>query len=198
MAPMPEMAHHIPRDAQHQERWANGAGTATVILREPDDADWRVRISVARVDAEGPFSPLAGVRRTLVPLDAPMALRFHDGHTRHAARFQPIQFDEAPPPTGLLPEGPTRDFNLMLRDGARGEVIARTLANSMVLLPEAGIRWILYLDSGRATLRAGASPRVGLEPHDAALIAIDGSTGRAVIEGAGELVLVRLYAWNSG
>lgn len=46
----------IPRDAQRDEPWANGVGSTTVILREPDDAGWRIRVSVAIVEREGPFS----------------------------------------------------------------------------------------------------------------------------------------------
>ena len=184
----------IPRDAQRDEPWANGAGSTTVILREPDDAGWRIRVSVATVEHEGPFSELPDTRRTLVPLDAPMTLRFPDGSERGAARFGILQFDGAPAPFGLLPGGATRDFNLMLREGARGEVHARTLVDSMVLPFEAGVRWLVYLDSGHAALRAGADRGIELNPHDAALVIPGGGETRVLVEGAGEIVLVRLYA----
>ncbi len=184
----------IPRDAQRDEPWANGAGSTTVILREPDDADWRIRVSVACVEREGPFSELRGTRRTLVPLDAPMTLRFPDGSERSAARFGTLRFDGTPAPFGLLPGGPTRDFNLMLRGEARGEVHPRTLVDSMVLPSEAGVRWLMYLDSGRAALRAGNGRGTELNPHDAALVIPGGGEPGALIEGAGEIVLVKLYA----
>ena len=184
----------IPRGVQRDEPWANGAGVTTVILREPDDADWRVRISVARVEQEGPFSELPGTRRVLVPLDAPMTLRFPDGNKRHGARFEVLQFDGSPAPMGLLPEGATRDFNLMLRGEARGEVLARRLADTMLLPVESGIRWLVYLDSGRARLSTNGGEAVALNPHDAALVIPDGTPARTLVEGAGEIVLVKLYA----
>ncbi|TAN03554.1 MAG: hypothetical protein EPN36_12405 [Rhodanobacteraceae bacterium] len=184
----------IPRNAQRDEPWANGAGSTTVILREPDTAEWRIRISVARVEKEGPFSELPGTRRTLVPLDAPMTLRFPDGSARTAARFGALHFDGAPAPTGLLPEGPTRDFNLMLRGDAQGKALPRTLVDSMLLPIESGLRWLVYLDSGRAVLRAGGVQELGLNPHDAALVVPSGDAPRILIEGAGEIVLVKLYA----
>jgi uncharacterized protein len=184
----------IPRATQRTESWANGAGTTTLILREPDDAHWTVRISVARVERDGPFSELPGTRRTLVPLDASMTLRFPDGRELGSARFGTLHFDGSPAPTGILPEGPTRDFNLMLRGGMRGEVVPRTLVDAMVLLPEPGLRWLVYLDSGRATLRAGTDETLSLNPRDAALIMPGGTAARTLVEGAGEIMLVKLYA----
>jgi len=185
----------IPRGVQRDEPWANGAGITTVILREPDDADWRIRVSVALVEQEGPFSDLPGTRRTLIPLDAPMTLRFSGDTTLHANRFERLQFDGSPAPAGLLPEGATRDFNLMLRGEARGEALPRTLADAMFLPAESGVRWLVYLDSGRATLRVGeGNGGLALNPHDAALVIPDGARERALIEGAGEIALVKLYA----
>lgn len=184
----------IPCDAQRHERWANGAGTTRVILREPDGAHWNIRVSVAKVEHDGPFSELAGARRTLVPLDAPMTLRWTDGREQHASRFSMLRFDGAPPPTCMLPEGATRDFNLMLRGNTRGEVLARPLVDAMLLAAEPGLRWLVWLASGHATLRIEAGAKHILNPHDAALVIPDDNTGRALLEGAGEIVLVKLYA----
>lgn len=184
----------IPRSAQSDEPWANGAGSTTVILREPDDGGWTVRISVARVERDGPFSELPGTRRTLVPLDAPMTLRFADGLEITGARMGALQFAGAPAPAGILPEGPTRDFNLMLRGSARGEVLARTLVDTMVLPIEPGLRWLVYLDSGRAAVQAGPDESLALNPRDAALVIPGDAAEPARIEGAGEIVLVKLYA----
>ena len=186
LLPLPASSHRI-------EPWANGMGETAVILREPDDGNWRVRISVAQVERDGPFSEMPGTQRLLVPLDAAMELRLPGGRVQRADRFGVLRFDGAPAPLGILPEGATRDFNLMLRDGARGELFARTLVDSMVLPPEAGARWVIYLHRGSAALHAGGA-RLGLAPDDAALLEFPaGERERAVIEGAGELVLAKLY-----
>lgn len=186
----------IPRVDQRDEPWANGAGVTTVVLREPDGPDWKVRISVATVEHDGPFSALPGTRRVLVPLDAPMTLRFPDGHDLHAARMGVLVFDGEPAPTGLLPEGATRDFNLMLRGGAGGDVLARTLIDSMVLPRAADLRWLVYLAHGSATVKAGPRDTLELEPGDAALVgpASGDAPDTLQITGAGEIVLARLYA----
>ncbi len=186
--------HPIPRSAQREEAWANGAGVTRVILREPDDGNWRVRISVATVAHEGPFSALPDTRRMLVPLDAPMTLRFPDGRELAGARFGVLRFDGTPAPLGLLPGGPTRDFNLMLRDGARGEVYPRPLTGSIVLPPETDVRWLLYLDSGSAAVETGSGAPLALNPHDAVLVPAGAGSPRTVVEGSGEIVLVKLYA----
>jgi environmental stress-induced protein Ves len=184
----------MPRSAQREEPWANGAGSTTVLLREPDAAEWTVRISIANVDAPGPFSELPDTRRVLVPLDAPMGLRFPDGRDLAAPRFRTLRFDGSPAPAGLLPEGPTRDFNLMLRGGARGDVLPRTLVDSMVLPSLPGVRWLVYLDSGRARVDAGGGGSLALEPREAVLVATGAAPERVLVEGAGEIVLVKLYA----
>jgi environmental stress-induced protein Ves len=182
----------LPAGSRRLEPWANGLGQTAVILREPDDGDWRVRISIAQVESDGPFSELPDTQRLLAPLDAPMELRFPDGRTQRAARFGVLRFAGSPAPFGVLPEGATRDFNLMLRDGARGDLFARTLVDSMVLPPEAGARWLVYLHRGSVSVSLGTFS-LDLAAEDAVLVGFPGTGGRAVVEGAGELVLAKLY-----
>ncbi len=165
-----------------------------MILREPDCVEWRIRISVAMVDRDGPFSDLPATRRALVPLDAPMTLHFADGHESPTPRFGTLRFDGAPAPTGLLPEGPTRDFNLMLRAGARGDVLARTLVDVMVVPPGPDVRWLMYLHSGSAVLHTDTQPDLALNPFDAAMVIPGDGTPRVQVNGAGEIVFVKLYA----
>jgi len=186
--------HALPAASRHSEAWANGTGSTTLLLREPDNESWRIRASIAQVEHDGPFSELPNTRRLLVPLDAAMELLFPQGRVLHTNRFGVLNFEGAPAPSGTLPEGPTRDFNLMLRGDARGELFARTLVDSMVLPPEPGTRWLVYLNRGYATLNAGEAT-LALEPDDATLLIFPaGIPGeRAVIEGAGELVLAKLY-----
>ncbi|HEX7130198.1 MAG TPA: HutD family protein [Rhodanobacteraceae bacterium] len=183
----------LPAGSRRIEPWANGLGRTEVILREPDDGCWKVRVSIAQVESNGPFSELADTQRLLVPLDGPMELHFADGRAQRASRFGVLRFDGAPAPHGVLPEGPTRDFNLMLRNGARGELFARTLVDSMVLPAEPGTRWLVYLHRGGASV-AVTGTTLKLAPGDAALLEFAERTReRAVIEGGGELVLAKLH-----
>ena len=43
--------------------WKNGGGTTRELLAWPSPADWVFRLSVAEVQADGPFSSFAGVQR---------------------------------------------------------------------------------------------------------------------------------------
>lgn len=183
----------LPAASRRIEPWANGLGQTALVLREPDDGNWTVRISIAQVESEGPFSELADTQRLLVPLDAAMELRFPDGRIQRANRFGVLRFSGSPAPFGALPDGATRDFNLMLRGDARGELFARTLVDSMVLPAEGGARWLVYLHRGDASLSVGGST-LQLAADDAALVGFPAKSGeRAVIEGGGELVLARLH-----
>lgn len=183
----------LPASSRRIEPWANGLGQTAVILREPDDGTWRVRISIAQVESDGPFSELVDTQRLLVPLDGAMELRFPEGRTQRANRFGVLRFDGSPAPHGVLPEGPTRDFNLMLRNGARGDLFARTLVDSMVLPAEPGTRWLVYLHRGGASVAVDGTA-LQLAPDDAALLSFaEGARERAVIEGGGELVLAKLH-----
>ncbi|MGH8164635.1 MAG: HutD/Ves family protein, partial [Rhodanobacteraceae bacterium] len=179
----------VPSTSRRREPWANGSGFTEVILREPDNIEWDIRLSIAQVECDGPFSDLENTQRVLVPLDAAMTLRFADGRESRGERFEVLRFDGAPAPFGILPEGPTRDFNLMLRHEARGDMLARTLVDSMVLLREPGVRWLVYLNRGRANVSADEES-LTLDPDDTAWIDFSGERPptRAVIEGVGEIV----------
>jgi environmental stress-induced protein Ves len=174
----------------HRQPWANGGGTTTELAAGPDREHWRWRISLAEVDRPGGFSALPGVRRQLAPLDGRLHLCFPDGREVDAQRLQTLRFDGDPPPHCELPDGPGRDFNLMLRDGAEGELLLRPLVDSMVMLPQADTRWFVYLLAGQATLSTGTEQLMLAPGHAAWAQASPGL--RVVIEGAGELALVRL------
>ena len=56
-------AHTITVDSAPVTPWRNGGGVTRELLAWPNPADWRLRISVADIAADGPFSAFPGVRR---------------------------------------------------------------------------------------------------------------------------------------
>ena len=98
--------------------WRNGGGRTRELLAWPPAADWRLRISVADIDADGPFSAFDGVRRWFAVVDgAGVALGFTDGERICRRGDAPLAFDGAAAPACRLLDGPTRDLNLMTRGG---------------------------------------------------------------------------------
>jgi environmental stress-induced protein Ves len=105
--------------------WKNGGGVTRELLRLPADPgndDWTLRISVADIDADGPFSAFDGVTRWFAVL---CGNGVHLGFADHLRDVRvgdpPLRFDGADAPRCTLIDGPTRDLNVMVR-GARADV----------------------------------------------------------------------------
>ena len=126
------MTHHrilAPADYRKMP-WKNGGGQTFEIAVDPPGADlatfaWRV--SVAAIERDGPFSSFPGVDRTLVLLDGSgMRLSGEGQAVELRAPYEPVTFSGEATLDCSLAEGPTRDFNLMIRRAlASGEVRGR-------------------------------------------------------------------------
>jgi environmental stress-induced protein Ves len=186
----------IPSTEYRRERWKNGLGWTREVLRWPDGGEeWDWRISIAEVDKGGPFSSFPGVDRELVLLSGEgMRLNFahgeevelHPPHGRH--RFAGEHALEAE-----LLGGPTHDFNLMWRrDRVEATLLHRPLVGPMLFFAEPGVRWAAYLLSGRAWVKDRLLPLVLEQGDTAVLEPAAGDNHRLIIEGGGELLLVRI------
>jgi uncharacterized protein len=103
--------HDVPA-----ERWRNGGGLTRELLTWPSSGDWQVRVSVADIDVDGPFSPYPGVERWFTVLQGKgVDLVIDSQPTRLLRGDLPIRFDGAAEVRASLVDGPTRDLNLMLR-----------------------------------------------------------------------------------
>lgn len=101
--------------------WKNGGGVGRDLLHWPGAGGWRVRISLADIERDGPFSPYPGVERWFaVVVGAGVELQFTDGARTVRAGDAPLRFDGGVAPGCRLLDGTTRDLNLMLQGGARG------------------------------------------------------------------------------
>lgn len=105
------------------QRWRNGGGLTRELLAQPAGAGWQVRVSVAEIEVDGPFSTFPGVQRWLSVLKgAGVALSIGDQrHVLHRGDA-PLCFAGDLPTACRLLDGPTRDLNLMLR-GAAGAMV---------------------------------------------------------------------------
>ncbi len=82
--------------------WRNGGGRTRELLARPAGSDWMIRVSLADIDANGPFSAFPGVERWFAVVEGAGVV---------------LNFAGAPAPGCALLSGPIRDFNLMVRGG---------------------------------------------------------------------------------
>jgi len=99
--------------------WRNGGGRTREMLAWPASADWLLRVSVAEIETDGPFSAYAGIDRCFAVLDgAGVVLTLPQGDVQLRDGDGAVCFAGEAAPACRLIAGPTRDLNLMVRRGA--------------------------------------------------------------------------------
>lgn len=184
----------IPPDSQPVQRWRNGAGSTREIVRVGPEDDFLWRASVARVDDSGPFSAFPMRRRWSCLLDGgPLHLLFPEGRQLALEpRMRAHAYAGDPAPIAALQGEFAILFNVMAAlEGIDVQVLPRPLVGSMVLFDQAGTDWLIYLISGEASLRIGEQ-RHWLGEQHALLLHGTGDGGRAILDGGGEVVLVKV------
>lgn len=98
--------------------WRNGGGVTRELLAWPDPQNWLLRVSVADIQASGPFSAYSGIDRWIAVLDGG-AVRLDTagaGPTELTALHPALHAFSGDVPTHCTTLGAaTRDFNLMAR-----------------------------------------------------------------------------------
>ncbi|OOG43341.1 HutD family protein [Rhodanobacter sp. C05] len=108
--------------------WKNGLGSTHEIAIHPSGAgsdDFLWRVSIAEVDSAAPFSSFTGIDRQIALLDGNGFTMTLDDDRVHALTtpFTPFAFAGEARVAVTLVDGPTRDFNLMVRRAqARGDI----------------------------------------------------------------------------
>ncbi|MGW7315299.1 HutD/Ves family protein [Streptomyces sp. NPDC054865] len=177
------------------EPWKNGGGITREIAARParsGTGDFAWRVSLAEVDADGPFSVFPGVDRTLTLAEgAGMDLSVAGEHRLVDERWAPRNFPGDRPTHCRLLDGPVVNFNVMYR---RDRTDARTAVVrgefDLTVAPDETVL-VIALD-GPATLDrtdAPGGPPTRLAPYDA-LLADGPLTG--LVRTTGRAALVRL------
>lgn len=139
----------IQADCVPPQPWRNGGGITRELLRLPEDAaTWELRISLADIEADGPFSAFPGIDRHFAVIGG-AGVRLQFRHRVHAAvrGDPPIAFDGAEAPDCHVTDGVTQDLNVMAdrRAGMAGLVRAET-----------GVPWEAPADVARGLFAADA------------------------------------------
>ena len=189
-----ERTRVIPANTYQRERWKNGSGWTREIARSAGSDQWDWRLSIAEIEDHAPFSRFDGVDRELVLLGGNgLRLRFDDGAMHDLLPpHDRFRFAGERAVTGIPVDGPTQDFNVMWRrDAIDAQLWHRPLVGPMVVFAEPGSVWAVHLIAGHARF-ADESGLPGLDAADTALLVADDMRRRFVLDGGGEVLVVRL------
>ncbi len=117
MNPLPGSWQRASLQTAAPSPWRNGGGITHELAAEPA-GPWRWRVSVARIDRDGPFSRFEGVdRQFAVVRGAGVRLHLDGQPVPVLAQGPAVAFSGEKACHAELIDGPTLDFNLMSRQG---------------------------------------------------------------------------------
>ncbi len=148
------------------QAWKNGGGATRELLVWPPStaADgWSLRLSIATIDRDGPFSPFDGIQRHFAVVEgAGVALGWASGARWVCRGDRPVVFDGADAPHARLLAGTTQDINLMLR---------RAHGTGVLQAAQAGVPWTTrspwraFFSAREVQLRVDDGPAQSLPAH---------------------------------
>ena len=171
-------------------RWRNGGGTTREVAAAPGSGgagfDWRV--SIADVTEPGAFSTFPGVDRVIALLEGDQLVLTVDGVDQVLHPHEPFTFAGESVTTCALPDGHTRDLNLMTaRAHCRGSMVIVPLGEGRPLSLN-GVRVLVTL-TGVIHLHRPGQSEVLLDPLDALVCA---DTEADEVHGSGSVAVVRV------
>jgi len=151
--------------------WKNGGGTTQTLVCWPNPSDWVFRISVARIDSDGPFSEFKGVDRWFAVLSGEgVVLQFPTRRVEVGALDAVVQFSGDEPCQCSLTHGPTVDINLMVQ-GVSANMV-RIYRSPYVAKFKAQNTLAIFVVEGGGCVRMG-SQNVELDPNCLYWITLD-------------------------
>jgi environmental stress-induced protein Ves len=194
------MSLRVLRPADYKRMpWKNGGGITTELAVYPSNSnqayDWR--ISIADIESNGPFSTFEGYDRCIALLEGiGMELRFDDGEPiRLERRLQFVKFAGEQRTEGVLVSGKVRDFNVIYKRAmVNADVLHRPLVGPMVFFRD--VTWFIYLADGKADAKCG-NDTCTLEAGSSLLLEAGAGAPRVVLNGGGEVVLVKITSQES-
>ncbi|WAC27415.1 HutD family protein [Ancylobacter sp. SL191] len=174
--------------------WKNGGGITQDVLLLPEGAsqdDFDIRVSLAPIVTEGPFSSFPGIDRHITLLTTERLELVFPAQTRSLARLQPLHFDSVQQPVSRLPDGAVRVLNVMTRRGRwNAQVMPATGDNAPLLAAPEGGLVVLHAVSG--IWQVGDRLGAALVHPGETLVGRDDATLRASCDPSGEAIIAFL------
>lgn len=142
--------------------WRNGGGVGRDLLNWPQAADVQVRINVAEIERDGPFSDFSGWRRLFAIVGgAGVDLWVDAAPQRVTAATPPLSFDGGAAPDCRCVAGPTRALNLVVRQGgtATGASMQR-IEGTASWAADCAELMAVYAETGGVQIQRGAATEV--------------------------------------
>lgn len=174
--------------------WKNGGGVTQDVLLLPAGAThetFDIRVSLAPIVAEGPFSAFPGIDRHITLLTQERLNLAFAHETRALNRLEPLYFDSALQPASRLPDGPVRVLNVMTRRGRWNAQVmpARGDNEPLLVAPDGGF---VVLHAVTGTWQVGHQLGAALVQPGETLISHEEAPLRASCEPRGEAVVAFL------
>ncbi|MBX3596082.1 MAG: HutD family protein [Rhizobiaceae bacterium] len=135
--------------------WKNGGGETIEIAVHPrgsDTSSFDWRISMARVEENGPFSIFPGMDRTLAILDGQGIDLSIEGQGTARIYSAPLAFAGDVPTSASLVDGPVTDLNVMTRRGKfQNRVTRLELSNPREIVVMSPVA-LMYCHRGRIAI----------------------------------------------
>ncbi len=182
----------VLRWEQHRRMpWRNGTGVTYEVASSPADSDltdfdWR--ISIAEVDAGGPFSPFPGIDRTIILVDGEWMALTVDGQRHRFGVRAPFSFDGGSETLCEVPSR-SRDLNVMTRRGRATASVAVFEGDPSDRGAVDGTETAFVCLTASVRLATGDGTEVQLNALDAALTI---GSAPLTIRGQGAVVVIQL------
>jgi|GEM_PF-2127705 len=103
--------------------WKNGGGFTQELLTWPKGEPWQFRLSLASIEASGPFSSFKGVQRVFTIVEGQLALTFDEVAYTLNHKDEPLSFDGATPCHAHLISPKVKALNVMTRSPCATKVV---------------------------------------------------------------------------
>lgn len=198
-------ARVVRRGEYRAAPWRNGGGVTYEIAREPPGGDaFTWRLSLARIDRDGPFSDFSGYQRALTLVSGGGCRLVFGGAQQGSARelTEPgttALFDGGAAVSCELLAGPSEDLNLMVREP--GRIIAvdhfALLANEPDAVPSDCHVAVFCLEGSIDCLHLASGERAQLARHDTLIIEPHDAAEWRLLHGEGEHARAIVHAWRT-
>jgi environmental stress-induced protein Ves len=153
--------------------WKNGGGITHEAIRVPESGDpFRWRVSVAHIEASGPFSEFAEHNRKMVLLKgAGIELQFADGVHKSLRRIgELVEFDGAVATRCELLAGPCVDLNLMVAKSDSAVAKVERFIESIAVRASRNETTLVFPIDRKINLQLTGGKTATLEPWDLAVL----------------------------